>query len=139
MGRVNTPILSESERSELENLYKKSDNHTLRKRCQTILLKADGRKSKDVGSIVGMSHMSVNSWLSRYKSDGLLGLSTKEGRGPKRKISLEVDGALVLALAKKHRQKVELAKAEWEASTGKTLHRETFRTFLKSLVEDIRG
>lgn len=136
MGRVNTPILSESERSELENLYKKSDNHTLRKRCQTILLKADGRKSKDVGAIVGMSHISANSWLSRYKSDGIAGLSTKPGRGPKRKIDMVVDGQLVLALAKTHRQKVELAKAEWEAASGKTLHRETFRRFLKSLAED---
>ena len=136
MGRVNTPILSESERSELENLYKKSDNHTLRKRCQTILLKADGRKSKDVGAIVGMSHISVNSWLSRYKSDGIAGLSTKPGRGPKRKTDMAVDREQVLALAKKHRQKVGSAKAEWEASRGKTLHRETFRRFLKSLAED---
>jgi transposase len=137
MGRVNTPILSESERTELENLYKKSDNHTLRKRCQTILLKADGRKSKDVGTIVGMNHISVNSWLSRYKLDKIPGLLTKPGRGSKRKIDISIDGAEVLALAKKHRQKVELAKAEWEAANGKTLHRETFRRFLKSLVGDI--
>ena len=139
MGRVNTPILSESERADLENLYKKSNNHALRKRCQTILLKADGRKSKDVGAIVGMNHISVNSWLSRYKSEGISGLSTKPGRGPKPKIDLVIDREVVLALAKKHRQKVELAKAEWEAASGKTLHRETFRRFLKSLVEDING
>jgi hypothetical protein len=65
MERVNTPILSESQRTELENMYKKSNNHALRKRCQTILLKSDGRKSKDVGTIVDMNHISVNSWLSR--------------------------------------------------------------------------
>ncbi len=137
MGRVNTPILIESERSALENLYKISDNHTLRKRCQTILLKADGRSSKDVGAIVGMNHISVNRWLSRYKTDGLAGLVTKPGRGPKRKIDLSLDGEAVLALAKKHRQKVDLAKSEWEAVSGKKLHRETFRRFLKSLAEDI--
>lgn len=139
MGRVNTPILSESERTDLENLYKKSDNHTIRKRCQTILLKADGRKSKDVGAIVGMGHVSVNSWLSRYKSEGISGLSTKPGRDPKRKIDIAEDGEDVLALAKKHRQKVGLAKAEWEAAKGKTLHQETFRRFLKSLAVDISG
>jgi transposase len=139
MGRVNTPILNESERTDLENLYKKSNNHTLRKRCQAILLKVEGRKSKDVGSIVGMYHITVNSWLSRYKSEGISGLLTKKGRGPKRKIDLSADGEEVLALAKKHRQKVELAKVEWEAASGKTLHRETFRRFLKSLAEDISG
>jgi transposase len=137
MGRVNTPHLSESARRELETLYKESDNHSLRQRCQTILLKADGRSSKDVGAIVGMYHISVNSWLSRYKSEGISGLLTKAGRGPKRKIDPILDGEKVLSLVKQHRQKVELAKSEWEASSGKTLHRETFRRFLKSLAEDI--
>ena len=137
MGRVNTPILSESARTELENLYKKSQSHTLRKRSQAILLKADGRDSKDVGSIVGMNHITVNRWLSRYKLEGIAGLVTKPGRGPKRKIDLAQDREQVLALAKKHRQKVELAKAEWEAGSGKRLHRETFRRFLKSLADDI--
>jgi hypothetical protein len=84
-----------------------------------------------------MNHISVNSWLSRYKLDKIPGLLTKPGRGSKRKIDISIDGAEVLALAKKHRQKVELAKAEWEAANGKTLHRETFRRFLKSLVGDI--
>ena len=58
MGRVNTPILTESSQIELETLFKKSNSHSFRKRCQTILLKADGRHSKDVGLIVGMSHVS---------------------------------------------------------------------------------
>jgi transposase len=139
MGRVNTPILSESERRELEALFQKSTSHGLRKRCQTILLKAAGRTSKDVASIVGMSHVSVNSWLSRYKSEGVRGLFVKPGRGPKAKIRIVEDGGQVVELVKKHRQKVELAKAEWEASSGKKIHRETFRRFLKSLAEDIGG
>lgn len=49
MARVNKPLLSEEARAEIETLIKKSGNHSLRKRCQTILLKADGRYSKDVG------------------------------------------------------------------------------------------
>ncbi|QQS27520.1 MAG: helix-turn-helix domain-containing protein [Sphingobacteriales bacterium] len=91
MGRVNTPILSETGRKELETLFKKSDNHSLRKRCQTILLKAEGRHSKDVGSIVGMCHVSVNSWLKRYKSDGIAGLYIKPGRGKKPLIDKKSD------------------------------------------------
>lgn len=139
MGRVNTPILSESQRTELENLYKKSQSHGLRKRCQTILLKADGRTSKDVGSIVGMSHVSVNAWLSRYKSENVSGLLIKPGRGPKAKMNLVEDREQVLELVKKHRQKVEVAKAEWEAARDKIVNRETFRRFLKSLGEDINA
>lgn len=135
MGRVNTPVLKESERTELETLFKKSDNHSLRKRCQTILLKADGRYSKDVGEIVGMSHVSVNSWLSRYKSKGLPGLLIKPGRGRKPKIAKETDQMEILALAKKHRQRLETAKAEWETNSGKSVSRDTFRRFLKVLAD----
>lgn len=71
MGRVNTPELDESSRQELETLLRKSDNASLRKRCQLILLKADGRCSKDVGSILKMSHVSINSWVNRYKTKGI--------------------------------------------------------------------
>ncbi|QQS30665.1 MAG: helix-turn-helix domain containing protein [Sphingobacteriales bacterium] len=106
MGRVNTPILSETGRKELETLFKKSDNHSLRKRCQTILLKAEGRHSKDVGSIVGMCHVSVNSWLKRYKSDGIAGLYIKPGRGKKPLIDKKSDEHLILEAVSQHRQKI---------------------------------
>ncbi|MCM2556267.1 hypothetical protein NAL32_17930, partial [Chryseobacterium sp. Ch-15] len=69
MGRVNTPHLSTVSREELEILQIKSANASLRKRCQLILLKGDGRSSKDVGSILRMSHVSVNSWVKRYKEE----------------------------------------------------------------------
>ncbi len=139
MSRVNTPILNESERAELETLFKKSENPSLRKRCQTILLKADGRYSKDVGKIVGMSHVSVNSWLSRYKSEAIQGLLIKPGRGCKPKIAKEADKTEILALAKKHRQRLETAKAEWETSSGKSVSRDTFRRFLKVLAAATNG
>jgi transposase len=139
MGRVNTPILNESARAELETLFKKSDNHSLRKRCQTILLKADGRYSKDVGKIVGMSHVSVNNWLNRYKAEGMPGLLIKPGRGCKPKIVNQTDQTAILVSVKKHRQRLETAKAEWEASSGKSVSRYTFRRFLKVLGDDTNG
>jgi transposase len=80
MGRVNTPIITELERLALENGLRTSKSHAFRMRCQTILLKSDGRKSKDVACIVAMSHVSVNSWLKRYKDQGIEGLLTKPGR-----------------------------------------------------------
>ena len=139
MGRVNTPKLSIISREELEILLKKSANASLRKRCKLILLKADGRTSKDVGSILRMSHVSVNSWVKRYKEEGILGLSIKPGRGKKALLNLEEDKALILASVKRHRQRVSSAKAEWEACSGKKVSEKTFKRFLKSLVEDING
>lgn len=139
MGRANTPILDESARTELETLFRKSNNHSLRKRCQTILLKADGRYSKDVGKVVGMSHVSVNSWLKRYKAEGLAGLSIKPGRGCKPKLVKQTDQAAILASVKKHRQRLETAKADWETSSGQSVSRDTFRRFLKVLGDDTNG
>lgn len=135
MSRVNTPILSESQRQELEHLYKTSPNHVLRKNCHIILLKASGRTSKDVASIVGTNHVSVNTWLRRYKEEGVAGLVIKPGRGRKPLMD-EADQEAVKRQIKVHRQRSEVARAEWQAESGKVVSRNTFRCFLKVLVED---
>jgi transposase len=136
MGRVNTPVLSESQRTALENGLKTGKSHAFRMRCQSVLLKADNRTSKDVGLIVGMCHVSVNSWLGRYKNDGIDGLLTKEGRGRKPKIDKIADESSILTSVKANRQRLQTAKAEWEAQSGKTVSRDTLRRFLKALTDD---
>lgn len=138
MGRVNTPKLSEESRQSLEKEYKKSLSPTFRQRCQTILLKSDGRTSKDVGQIVGMSHVSVNSWLYRYNAEGIEGLKTKSGRGRKAIIDKTLDEASILLAIKSNRQRLQTAKAEWEAISGKSVSRSTLKSFLKVLAEDIK-
>jgi transposase len=135
MTRVNTPILTASNRQELEHLYKTSPKHVMRKNCHAILLKADGRTSKDVGCIVGMSHVSVNSWLHRYKTEGLSGLMIKSGRGRK-PILDKSDAESLRQHINDHRQRAETARAEWQAASGKKASRTTFRHFLKVLADD---
>jgi transposase len=138
MKRVNTPIFTESQRQELENLYKTSPKHVVRKNCHTMLLKADGRTSKDVGHIVGMNKVSVNSWVRRYKADGISGLMIKSGRGRK-PIMDKSDTKSVLTHITAHRQRTEMARAEWQAASGKKASRSTFRNFLKVMADDING
>ena len=138
MGRVNTPILSEGQRTELENGFKTGKSHAYRMRRQCILLKADNRKSKDVGKIVGMCHVSVNSWLYRYISEGIAGLITKEGRGRKPKIDKIADKSSILEVVKANRQRLQTAKAEWESENSKSVSRDTFRRFLKALADDTK-
>jgi transposase len=139
MGRVNTPILTSSQRKELDTGLKEGKSHSFRMRCQSILLKSEGRTSKEVGSITGMSHISVNSWLNRYKSEGISGLSTKPGRGRKPVLTIEADKAGILDSIKANRQRMRTAKAEWEAKSGKSVSDSTFKAFLKSLADDING
>lgn len=138
MGRVNTPVLTEEERKLLKKEVKVTDNHTFRLCCQAILLKAAGRKSQDVGQIVGMCHVSVSSWPKRYKDSGLAGLKTKPRRGRKPKIDKITDKAGILEAVKANRQRISLAKAAREAqrpANSKVVgRRDTFRSFLNVLV-----
>ena len=129
MGRVNTPILTSEQRIELESGLKDGRSHSFRMRWQSILLKSEGRTSKEVGSITGMCHVSVNSWLNRYKSEGLSGLYTKPGRGRKAVLNREEDKESILEAIKSNRQRMRTAKAEWESKSGKSVSDSTLRLF----------
>lgn len=64
MGRVLNINLTTEQRTELELLYKQSDNHVLRQRCQIILLKTSNRKTSDICEIIGIkSQNQVNKWI----------------------------------------------------------------------------
>lgn len=140
MSRVNTPLLDEAAWAALEDLYKHSPNHTLRQRCQAVLLKAAGRPSLDVGQVVGLCRVSVDSWVKRYQQEGIKGLKTKPGRGRKPLLTVAADQAAVRSAVADNRQRITLAKAEWEsqrAAGAPAVGRDAFRTFLKALVADI--
>lgn len=79
----------------------------------------------------------MNSWLIRYEQEGINGLKTRAGRGRKSLINKDLDKEKVLAAIQRHRQRMRTASAEWEAQSGKSVCDSTFRTFLKSLAEDI--
>jgi transposase len=102
-----------------------------------VLLKEEGRSSLEVASIVKMCEMSVNNWLSRYALEGITGLATKPGRGRKAKLSLVTDSGPIVEAVKANRQRLLAAKAEFEASGGRKVSRETLRRFLKALADDI--
>ena len=139
MGRVNRPILMREQRQALESGLKQGASHCFRMRCQSILLKSEGRTPKEVGAITGMSNVSVNSWVKRYKAKGISGLSTQPGRGRKAILSLSEDKESILTSIKANRQRMRTAKSEWEAKSGKSVSDSTFKAFLKSLADDINA
>ena len=138
MGRTNRPLLPPAAAALLEQTFKQSPNHTLRQRCQIIMLKAAGRTSADVGAALGLCHVSINSWVKRYQTEGIDGLTTKPGRGRKPQLTVEKDGASVLAAVQANRQRIALAKAEWEGQQveKQAISLNSFRTFLKVLAAD---
>lgn len=136
MGRVNTPILETKARQELESGLRTGKSHAFRTRCQIVLLKAEGRRSKEVAGIVKMCEMSINHWVGRYQAEGISGLMTKPGRGRKPIIDRVKDEAAILESVKANRQRLQTAKAEWEAASGKRVSSSTLRRFLKALADD---
>lgn len=84
--------------------------------------------------------VSVNSWLKRYKDEGIAGLLTKAGRGRKPLIDKATDTEAIVEALKANRSRISMAKAEWEAkrSAGSApVGREAFTNFLKTLAQDI--
>jgi transposase len=87
-----------------------------------------------------MCHVSVNSWLKRYKDAGMAGLLTKPGRGRKPLLDKETDRPALTEAVKANRSRIAMAKAEWEATrseASKPVGRQAFTNFLKTLALDI--
>lgn len=130
MGKIKVIELSKEQRVELENGYKNGKSHSLRQRCQIILLKSEKRSSLEIKSILGCCEMVVNDWVNRYQSEGIKGLETRAGRGRKA-ILQAVDLEQVKVAVKENRQRISLAKEELEESLGKDFSINTLKRFLK--------
>lgn len=139
MGRKRTVVLTSITRLELEKGYQIGKKSAFRKRCHIILLKADGRISKDIGKIVGMHEISVNNWLNRYETEGILGLHTKPGRGRKPILNAHTDKEIIKKEVQKERQRLKKAKEILENKLQKEFSESTLKRFLKSITADTNG
>jgi len=81
-------------------------------RCQMVLLKSSGRKSREIAEVLDCCEVAVNNWLKRYTATGLEGLRTTGGRGRRPILDHQQDAQTVRAAVRKHRQRIGLAKAE---------------------------
>jgi transposase len=136
MGRVIKIQLDENQRRELENGYRNGNSHSFRINCHLVLLKSEGRKSKEIASFLSITEQKVNRWLWRYKQKGLKGLEIRHGRG-RPAILQTKDASLIKQAVQKHRQRISQAKVELEKSLGKEFSQKTLERFLKNLTADI--
>lgn len=105
-------------------------------RCFAILLKSRGLKSKEIGERTEMTHISVNSWVRRFETEGISGLETRPGRGRKPIMDCSDEEAVRKAI-EQDRQSVKKAKEAWQQVSGKEASESTFRAFLSALARDI--
>jgi len=72
---IYVPPLPEEQRTELDQLYRKTDVPRVRTRAQMVLLSAEKRlKAEEIAEVVRESSVTVLRWLHRYISEGIEGL-----------------------------------------------------------------
>lgn len=137
LGRKAQKIeLTESQRAELEKGYRGSQSVNFSRRCHIVLLKSEGRSSKDIASIFGISDQSVNSWVKRYRRSGIEGLHTRPGQGRKPILDIEQDADKVKQAVQQERQRLSQAKILLEQELDKEFSLLTLKRFLKNLTGD---
>ena len=136
MGKPKVLELTEAERLALEKGFRLGEKHCFRMRCRAVLLKADGLSSAAAGVQTEMSHVSVNAWVKRFKSEGIDGLNTRSGRGRKPIMDCS-DEETVRQAIEQDRQSVSKARSAWEQASGKEASDSTFKRFLSALAQDV--
>jgi transposase len=134
MGKTKIVVLNETQKAALERGWREGASHAFRQRCRLVLLKSEGRTSRQVAALLGCCEMAVNNWLKRFADEDLPGLQTRPGRGGKPILQGEEDLEKVRAAVQKHRQRLSQAKAELEAQLGKSFSQKTLTRFLKKTI-----
>lgn len=133
MGKIREIWLTDEQCQALDSGLRSGKSHAFRQRCQLVLLKSEGRSSKEVAAVVKMNPVTVNSWLDRYEAEGIAGLKTKPGRGRKPVPEPERDMEQVRQAVVQERQRLSQAKLLLEQQMGKEFSLKTLKRFLKKL------
>ena len=76
MRALIVPPLSEKQKQELEERYRKAKSARVRTRVQIVLLSAEKQmKAPEISEIVRESQTTVQRWLKRYMAEGIEGLA----------------------------------------------------------------
>ena len=79
-------ILKTEEIEALEKLHKNSDNNTVRKRSQCLLLSHQRRTITDLSGIFDVSRRTIERWLDSWSAIGVDSLVIQPGRGVKTRL-----------------------------------------------------
>lgn len=136
MGKIRVIELTDLQRKALEQGYREGKTHFFRQLCQMVLLKSEGRTSKELAAILGKCEPSINTWLDRWQEQGIEGLKVKPGRGAKPKLNQVTDLEKVKEAVKANRQRLSIAKVVLEKELNKEFSTKTLNRFVKKMVDD---
>src|SRR6266498_1461134 len=113
MEKLYVPSLSEEQKVELEDLYRKTEVPRERTRAQMILLSAEKQlKAEEIAGIVRESSVTVLRWLHRYMAEGIQGLldAPRAGRSS---ILTDEDRQRLLEVVRRRPRSLELEFSMW--------------------------
>jgi len=87
-------ILKTEELEALEKLHKNSDNNTVRKRSQCLLLSHQRRTITDLSGIFDVSRRTIERWLDSWSEIGVDSLAIQPGRVVKTLANLNLQFSL---------------------------------------------
>ena len=136
MGQRSKILQIDSDEHEaLEKAFRSTSDKRYAARCRIILLKSDvkGYSNQQVAHIVGVTPAVVNTWLKRYREQGIAGLKTRPIPGRPGILNIYQDGPTVKEQVKDSRQRLKIAHEQIEQKLGKKFSKYTLRRFLKNL------
>lgn len=103
----------------ITNTLKSKEEYKVALRLQMVRLIAQGKSSREVADIYGVSFKNVLNWVHRFKDQGVQGLQDKSGRG--RKASLNNADLMQIRHTILHVSPSDLGYSSTERWTGKSL------------------
>lgn len=83
MAKIKAIQLTDQQRLQLDVGFRQGKSHAYRMLCCAVFLKSTGLTSEQVGLQTEMTHISVNSQVRCFESEGIKGLETRPGLGRK--------------------------------------------------------
>jgi transposase len=122
-------ILKTEEIEALEKLHKNSDNNTVRKRSQCLLLSHQRRTITDLSGIFDVSRRTIERWLDSWSEIGVDSLAIKPGRGVKTRLK-GLDNEIAEQL-KVHSRNLKNVLTYLEEQHNIVICKKTLQNFLK--------
>jgi len=125
--------LTDSDREQLKEGYKKGKTATFRQRCHCILLSDQDRNINEIMEILGKSRQTIYSWFNRFEANGYVGLLRAPGGGRPTifKIENKAEVERVKNIVSQHPQQLKQAIPVIEKELEVSFCKETLIRFLK--------
>ncbi|NJL59639.1 MAG: helix-turn-helix domain containing protein [Desulfobacteraceae bacterium] len=117
--------------SMLARIYKRSKHHRVRQRAHCILLSHAGRTIAELTEIFGTDRTTIYNWFNAWKSESLVGLYDRKGKGRKSKLSPEIRDK-IMELIQEYPEDLSEICAVIEKQFSVSVSTKTIERFLKS-------